>query len=250
MTIAAKVSATEVTNIVNDRYVDQYFEARLINLPAYDYDPSVAGADTTLLAGEVAVGTGGYQRAYLSWSTGEVGAYADGGVALSQKATVFEHDGGATALTFSHVALVWSSGNALTLGAVTAAPASATTTTAPYTNIPVDSTSGSGFGLTVDLEVTNSGAATTDYVVTINKPGYDYAASDTVTINNGTLAGLDPSLGAGDLTFPVATVYTPSIATAGDLFTVVKTTSSVNLVDGNQAAFYWNVKQFGFYTAP
>lgn len=250
MTIAAKVSATEVQNIVTDRYVDQFFEARLINAPAYNYDPSVSGSDATLLASEVSIGTGGYQRAYLSWSSGEVGTYADGGVALAQKATTFAHDGGATPIAFSHVALVWSSGNALTLGAVTAAPASATTTTTAYTNIPIDSTSGSGFSMTVDLEVTNSGAATTDYVVTINKPGYGYAAADTLTINNGTLAGLDASIGAGDLTFPVATVYTPTVATAGDLFTAVKTTSSVSLVDGNEAAFYWNIKQFGFYSTP
>lgn len=249
MTIAAKVSATEITNILSDRYVDQYFEARLIDLPAYTYDPSVSGEDATLLAGEVPIGTGGYARAILSYSNSDVGAYADGGVAMNQKATVFAHDGGATPLTFSHIALVWSTGNALTLGAVSAAPASATTTTSAYTNIPIDSTSGSGVGLTVDLEVTNAGAATTDYVLTLNKPGYGYAASDTVTISNGTLAGLDASIGAGDLTFPVATVYTPTIATAGDLFTSVKTASAVNLTDGNEAAFYWNLKQFGFYSA-
>lgn len=110
-------------------------------------------------------------------------------------------------------------------------------------------TSGSGVGMTVDLEVTNSGAATSDYVLTLNKPGYGYVASDTVTVTNGTLAGLDPSIGAGDLTFSVASTYTPTIATAGDLFTVVKTTNSVNLTSGNEAAFYWNIKQFGFYSA-
>lgn len=247
MTIAAKVSATEVTNIVTDRYVDQYFEARLINLPAYTYDPSVAGSDATLLAGEVALGTGGYARAILNFTSGDVGAYTDGGVALNQKATVFAHDGGGTATTFSHIALVWSTGNVQTLGAVTAAPASATTTTAAYTNIPIDATTGSGVGLTVDLEVTNSGAATTDYVLTVNKPGYGYAASDALTIFNGTLAGLDPNIGAGNLDFTVATVYTPTIASAGDLFTAVKTTNTVNLTAGNEAAFYWNVKQFGFY---
>ena len=100
--------------------------------------------------------------------------------------------------------------------------------------------------MTVDLEVTNAGAATTDYVVSINNPGSGYAASDTLTILNGTLAGLDASIGAGDLAFSVSTVYTPTIASAGDLFTVVKTSSQVSLVDGNEAAFYWNIKQFGF----
>lgn len=248
MTIAAKVSATEITNIIKDRYVGEYFEARLINLPAYVYDPSVSGADATLLAGEVPIGTGGYARAALSWSQSEVGTYADGGVALAQKATTFAHDGSATPITFSHIALVWSDGAVTTLGSVASAPASATTTTTAYTNIPIDSTSGSGVGMTVDLEVTNGGAATTDYLVTVNNPGYGYASTEVLTIVNGTLAGLDVSVGAGDLSFTVDTVYTPANATGGDLFTVVKTASTVNLVDGNEAAFYWNLKQFGFYT--
>lgn len=250
MTIASKVSSVELDSILRDRYVDQFFEARLINLPAYTYSPGTAGADATLLAGEVVLGTGGYQRVIIKYESADVGNYADGGVPLDQKATVFAHDGGGTALSFSHVALVWSTGNVTALGAVTSAPASATTTTANYTNIPIDSTSGSGVGLTVDLQVTNSGAATTDYVLTLNKPGYNYAASDTLTITNGTLAGLDPSVGAGDLVFSVSTVYTPTIASAGDLFTVAKTSSTVNLVDGNEAIFYWNVKQFGFYGNP
>ena len=245
MTIASKVSASEVDDILRGRYVDQYFEARLINLPAYNYEPSTAGADATLLAGEVTLGTGGYQRAIIGFSSADVGNYADGGVAFVQKATTFAHDGGATAIEFSHVALVWSTGNVTTLGPVTVAPVSATTTTAAYTNVPIDSTSGSGVGLTVDLEVTNAGAATTDYVLTLNKAGYGYAASDTVTISNGTLAGLDPSVGAGDLIFSVSTVHTPTGATAGDLFATRKTSSPVTLTNGNEAAFYWNLKQYG-----
>ena len=247
MTIAAKVSSTEIDSILRDRFLNQYFEARLINLPAYTYTPGTAGADSTLLAGEVTLGTGGYQRSIVAYGSSDIGGYADGGIALTQKASTFAQDGSATPITFSHIALVWSTGNAITLGGVTSVPASATTTTSAYTNIPT-TTSGSGVGLTVDLEVTNSGATSGDYVVTLNKPGYGYAVSDTVTVANGVLAGLDPSVGAGDLVFSVATVYTPSIASAGDLFTVAKTASTVNLVDGNEAAFYWNVKQFGFYT--
>jgi len=248
MTIPAKVSATEVTSILTDRYVDQYFEARLINLPAYNYDPSVSGSDATLLAGEVPLGTGGYARASIGFSSSDVGVYSDGGVGLQQKATVFAHDGSATPITFSHIALVWSGGNATALGAVTAAPASATTTTAAYTNVPIDSTSGDGVGMTVDIEVTNSGASVGDYVVTINSSGSGYTAGDGLVILNGTLAGLDPAIGAGNLEFSVDTTYSPSGANAGDLFTAVKTTSVVNLVDGNEAAFYWNIKQFGFYS--
>jgi hypothetical protein len=245
MTIASTVASGELSDILSNRYVDQYFEARLINLPAFTYDPGTAGSDVTLLTGEVPIGTGGYARAVISYASGDVGVYADGGVAMVQKGTTFSHDGSGTALEFSHIALVWSTGNATALGAVTAAPASAATTTAAYTNIPIDSTSGSGIGLTVDLEVTNAGAATTDYVLTLNKPGYGYAASDTLTIANGTLAGLDATVGAGDLVFSASTVYTPTVAAAGDLFTAAKTSSPVTLTNGNEAAFYWNLKQYG-----
>lgn len=250
MTLPSKVSSNELDALLRYRLVDQYFEARLIDLPAYTYYPGTAGADATLLAGEVTLGTGGYQRAVIKYETGDLGNYADGGVPMTQKATIFAHDGGATALTFSHAVLVWSDGNVTALGAVTSAPASAATTTSAYTNIPIDSTTGSGVGLTVDLEVTNAGAATTDYLLTINKPGYGYAASEVLTINNATLAGLDATVGAGDLVFPVSTVHTPTNATDGDVFAVAKTSAQVSLVDGNEAAFYWNVKQFGYYGTP
>ena len=248
MTIAAKVSANELDAILRNRFVGEYFEARLINLPAYTYNPSTAGADATLLAGEVTLGTGGYQRVVIGYTSSDVGNYTDGGVNLNQKATAFAHDGGATAISFSHVALVWSTGNVTGLGTASSVPASATTTTTAYTNIPIDSTTGSGVGLTVDLEVTNSGATVGDYTLTVNKPGYGYAASDDLTITNATLAGLDSSIGAGDLVFPVSTVSTVSGASAGDLLSVAKTSGVVNLVDGNEAVFYWNLKQFGFYS--
>ena len=248
MTIAAKVSAAEITDILTDRYVGQYFEARLINLPAYNYDPATSGSDATILGGEVPLGNGGYARAVLAFKDGDVGVYADGGVALNQKATVFAHNGGPTPISFSHVALVWSEGNVATLGSVTAKPSSGTTTTQAYTNIPVDSTSGSGVGMTVDLEVTNNGANNGDWVLTVNKPGYGYSAGNILTVPNGVLSGLDAAMGSGDLVFSVGTASAAG-SNSGTLFTVVKTTSTVNLVDGNEAAFYWNVKQFGFYSA-
>ena len=250
MTIIATVSSGEVSSLLRNRYVDQYFEARLINLPAYNYSPGTSGSDATLLAGELTVGTAGYERSILYWTSSEVGSYADGGVALQQKAATFAHDAGSTPITFSHVALVWSTGNALTLGAATGAPTAMTTET--YANVPVDTTSGSGRGLTVDIAVANDGVnGTSDYTITINKPGYGYAAADTVTIVNSTLAALDTGIGTGNLTFSVDTVYTPaaSLATAGDLVTAVKTASTVNLIDGYEAAFYWNLKQFGFYSS-
>ena len=232
--------------MLRDRYVGKYFEARLINAPGVAYIPGTTN-DANFLAQEVTLGTAGYTRAVIKFESGDLGNYADGGVAFTQKATAFAHDGSQTAIQFTHVALVWSSGNTATLGAVTAAPASMATTTTSYTNIPIDLTTGTGTGMTVDLAVTNSGAATTDYTVTLNKPGIGYNAGDALQITNGTLAGLDPTAGAGSLDFSVATVSAIT-GDEGNIFTVTRPTNAVSLIAGNEAVFYWNVKQFGFYS--
>ncbi len=244
MAIAAKISSAELTAQVTNRFVGNSFEARLISATGTSYEPGITN-DATFLGFEVTPGTGGYQRQVISYAPADVTTYTDDGVALTTKATVFAHDGGATSIDFSHAVLVWSTGNALTLGAVGTAPTAGVDGT--YTNIPIDTTDGSGVGLTADLTIANSGAASTDYSLTINSAGYDYAASDVLTILDGTLAGLGAIAGgAGDLSFSVATVNTP--ANAGDVLSVAQTTSSVVLSGGNEAVFYWNLKQFGFYS--
>lgn len=243
MSIAARVSSDEVTAQVTERFVGKYCEARLIDSPGTDYTPGTT-VDATFLADEVTIGTGGYARQVIGIEQADVSAYSDSGVGIDQKATVFAQDGGATAIDFTHVALVWSTGNVTATGAVTAAPTSGTDGT--YTNIPIDSTSGSGVGMTVDLTITNSGAATTDYALTVVKPGYGYAASDTLTIANGTLAGLFTA-GTGDLTFPVSTASTN--ADAGKVLAVAKPSTAVSVTAGNEAAFYWNIKLFGFFSS-
>lgn len=244
MAIAAKISSSELTAQVTDRFVGNSFEVRLINATGTSYEPGITD-DATFLTFEVPIGTGGYQRQVISYGSGDVSTYTDDGVALTTKATIFAHDGGATTTDFSHAALVWSTGNALTLSAVGTAPSAAVDGT--YTNIPVGTTTGSGVGLTVDLTVTNSGAASTDYAVSIVSAGYDYVAADAVVFTEGTLAGLGiVSAGAGDLALTVDTVNTPS--NAGEILSVAQTTSSVVLSGGNEAVFYWNLKQFGYYS--
>lgn len=248
MTIAAKVSAVELDRVLRNRYVGASFEARLLNNPGAIYVPGGGVSDATWLSKEVALGTAGYQRQVITYQSSDVTNYADAGVGLAQKATVFAHDGGDQLLEFTHVALVWSGGNVSGLGGVTSAPASATNTTEPYTNIPVDSTDGSGVGMTLDLTVTNDGAAAGDYSLTINKPGYGYQAGDVITVLNGTLAGLDPAIGAGNLSTSISSVSDPTVANTGDLFTITQPTNAVVLTAGNEAVFYWNLKQFGFYS--
>ena len=244
MAIAAKISPSELTAQVTDRFSDSYFEARLISASGTAYDPGTT-VDATFLGFEVTPGTSGYQRQVISYASSDVSGYTDDGVALTTKATIFAHDGVNAAFDFSHVALVWSDGNILTTGAVSSAPTAGVDGT--YTNIPIDSTTGSGVGATFDLTIQNSGAASTDYVLTLNKPGYGYAASDTLTILDATLAGLGAiTASAGDLAFPVATVNTQ--ANAGDILAVAQTSSTATLSSGNEAVFYWNLKQFGFYS--
>lgn len=242
MTISAKISPTELTAQVTDRFADTFFEARLINAPGTVYTPGVT-SDASFLALEVTVGTGGYQRAVINWAAADILAYTDDGVALQQKAAVYAHDGSATTIDFSHVALVWSTGNPTAVGAITAAPASGVDGT--YVSLPVDSTSGSGTGLTLDITVANAGATVGDFTAAINKPGYGYAASDTVTISNASLqsAGLTAEV-TGDITLPVSTVFTPT--NAGEILSVAQTASAVSVSGGNEVAFYFNLKQFGF----
>ena len=244
MTIAAKVSSTELTAQVTNRFSDKFLEARLINAPGTSYIPGTT-VDATFLGFEVASGTAGYERQVIKYDPSDILTYSDDGVPLSRKATIFAHDGGGTVLDFSHVALVWSTGNVLTLTSpVASAPSAGVNGT--YTNIPIDTTSGSGEGLTVDLTITNSGAAPADYALTIVKQGRGYAAAEVLTILDGTLAGLGAIAGgAGNLSFTVATVNTA--ANAGDVLAVAETTAPVALSGGNEAAFYWDLKQFGFY---
>jgi hypothetical protein len=212
MAIAAKISSSELTAQITNRFVGNSFEARLIDATGTTYEPGITD-DASFLAFEVPLGTGGYQRQVIGYS--------------------------------SHVALVWSTGNASALGTVTTAPSAAVDGT--YTNIPVDTTTGSGVGMTVDLTVTNSGAASTDYAVSIVSAGYDYAAADGIVFLEGTLAGLGiVSAGAGNLAVTINTVNTSS--NAGEILSVAQTTSSVVLSGGNEAVFYWNLKQFGYYS--
>lgn len=86
-------------------------------------------------------------------------------------------------------------------GTTLTAPTTATNTSSPYTGIPVTTSSGSGSGMVVSLSVINNGASPDDYIITIEDPGTGYVQGEVITIDDDTLASLDPSIGTGDLTF-------------------------------------------------
>ena len=246
MAISGAISSAELEAQVRNRFVDQFFEVMLINNPGSTYIPGEPGIDEEFTAAEVATGTGGYQRQVISYSSTDVTSYTDDGIALNNKAAVFTHDGTAESIDFTHVALVWGGGQPLGFDVATSYPTPGQGNTGgPYTNLPVSG--GSGQGMVVDLTITNSGATAADYTLTIVSRGYGYLDSDTLTITEATLVASGATASAaGDLVFSPSSVYSPS--NAGQVVSVAKTTNSVVLSGGNQAGFYFNLKNFGYYS--
>ena len=242
MTISAKISPTELTAQVTNRFADTFFETRLIDATGTTYTPGITN-DATFLSNEFPVGTAGYQRAVINWTAADILAYSDDGVSLQQKAATFAQDGGATSIDFSHVALVWSTANITALNTPSSKPATAVDGT--YTAIPVTTASGSGTALKVDLTIANSGASLSDFTFSIVSAGYGYAAGDALTISNATLRSIGATVElTGDLNFTVGAVSADS--NAGQLLSVAQTASPVVVTGGNEVAFYFNLKQFGF----
>jgi hypothetical protein len=236
--VAAKLSSAEIEAQVTSRFVDQIFEVALIDSPGTTYEPSVTD-DAVFMADEVIVGTGGYQRKIIKYLTADVGGYADDGIGLARKAAIFTHNNSATTLDFSHVVMLRGDGNVLTVGSNTIKPSNGVNGT--YTNIPTITAAG-GIGLTVNLTVTSSGAALSNWAITINSSGYGYIPGESINISNAVLNQLGATTGTGNLAFPVATV-----TTGGQVVSVAKTDSLVVLGNGNQSVFYFDLKQFGYY---
>lgn len=240
MAIAARISSAELTAQLTNRFVGASFEARLINASGIVYEPGTTN-DVTFLGFEVPLGTGGYQRQVISYSPVDVTLYGDGGVSMVTKASVFPQDGSTTAIPFTHAALVWSSGNVK----VGADPSELPTAgnDGVYTNIPTTNVGGSGIGLTVDLEISENG---TVFDLSLKSAGYGYEVGDVILVSDGVLAGLGAiEPGAGQISFAIDTVTAPT--QAGQLFSVAQTAAPALLSAGNEAVFYWNLKQFGFF---
>jgi hypothetical protein len=245
MTISAKVAGTELQDGMNVRFGGAYFECALLDASGVSYDP--ANDDTqnaTFLSAYEIASTGGYARQAIGWDADSAGAYSDDGVAMDQRNVVFEHDGSANNIVFTHMALVWGSGNINDGGTATTAPSGSTN--GVYLNFPTTS-SGSGVGATLNVTVTNGGATAADYAIAVNSPGAGYLASETLTIQNADLvsAGMAPGDGS-PISFVVTSTYTSP--NAGKIFSVAQVDGQTTITNGNSAAFYINLKKFGFYS--
>lgn len=122
MATTASVSVAELQYITAQAYVGKSFAVALINSPGTTFTPS--DSLSTVLANEVASGTGGYARQTISYASGDVQGFVSNTIPLARKAAVFTHDGG-TAYSFSHVAVI-RSGSTPSVVAVTALVAPAT----------------------------------------------------------------------------------------------------------------------------
>lgn len=237
MSIAAKISSTEITTQMTSAYVDKYFEVALIDSSGTTYTPGTT-VDSTFLTAEVTEGSGGYYRQIIGYSSSDLSNYTDLGVSLTRKAAIFDHDNSATPIYFTHVVLLRGSGNILTLGSTGATPTNAVD--GVYNDLPT-ATFGNGKQALVDLVVSNSGTA---FTVSVAYPGYDYVVSDQLTVLEADLiaAGVCGQ-GGGNLNVPVASVT----AGSNTIYSVSKTSSRVTLSGGNQAVIYFDIKHFGFY---
>ena len=238
MAVTAKVSSGELDAQVRQRFVGKFAEGILIEAPGVEYQPGTT-EDATFVSFEVPIGTGGYDRQVIRYDSGDVSQYTDDGIALLTKATVFAHDGSENSIDFTHVALLWSTGNAITVSVPTDDPTEGNE--GIYTDLPTF-TAGSGTGLTLDLEVANN-----IFVFTVSRPGRNYAENDEVQVLEATLeaVGAIPSgqnLGGATMIVDSASVN----ADAGNVVAVAKPTNPVILTAGNEAAFYWNVKLYGY----
>lgn len=248
MAIGSLISATELAATVQARFIDQVFEVALVDSGGASYSPENT-VDATFMANEVG-DVGGYRRQTIQYDFGDLSPYSDSGIGLATKAAVFDHDGSANTINFSHVVLLRGNGNVTAVGA---APVSVpvnsggnTMINGTYIGLPT-ATNGTGEGCTLDVVIENSGAnGISDYTVTINDPGFGYELVDSIEITAPTLVAVGAcAVDLGSILLAPADVQT----TSNQIVSASPTASPVVLGNGNEAVFYFNTKLFGFADA-
>lgn len=238
MAIPAKISALEVAAQVEQRFVNKYIEALLVDAPGVTYTPGLT-VDATFLSFEVAP-LGGYERRVFVYQAGDQTAYTDDGVGLATKGTVFSHDGSSNSIDFTHVVLVWGNGNVSTLDSATTDPVAGVD--GIYTDLPT-TTNGSGTGLTLDLTVANN-----VFAFSPSRFGRNYQVGDTITILEATMEAAG-AIAAGAGLAQMDVLQVSSNTESGQIIAVAPLDSQATLDGGNEAAFFWDFKLFGFNDA-
>ena len=209
MSIAAAISVSELRDTVYKRFVGETFYVALINAPATVYTPgtTINGEFLTNEVGNV----GGYVRDTISYDATDIDAYTDEGIPLARKAATFTHDDSVNTYQFTHVVL-------LRTMEVTASSSG--------TVLTVESVGGE-YQLSIGTTFVGTGVPAGTYITAL---GTGDGSVGTYTLNNT----ISPALGS-------------DIITAYEIVSVAPLASQATMSDGNEAVFYFDLKQFGYY---
>ena len=243
MSITAKISSTEIENQITDRFVGSWFEVALLDSSGFLYEPGVTSEADTMIHEVDATLYPSYSRQTFAYAPGDVSTYTDDGVGLNTKAAIFGHDGATDAFTFTHTVLLWGEDNVSAIAPVVSAPSLATD--GVYETVFPVLTTGSGVGMSVRLSVTNGGANPVDYTLVINGAGKGYAPGDELRVSGIDLVNAGVTSEQTDIVFSVDTVTSAPNSTK--IISVAKLANTATLSNGQQAGFYFNLKQFGYY---
>ena len=240
MTVAAKITPTELGAQTRARFVGAYFVAKLLNANGLVYTPDLQDPLQYVIDYELPT-QNGYVPQVFGYTEGDISNYSDRGVGLIQKQVIFQHDNGPTSYSFDNVAVQWATGVVLEIApSTTVVPTSLVDGT--YNNVPVSSVSGVGYGLTVNVEIFSGAVVTIDIV----NRGVDYEPTDVVEIGADTWQALGAHDGSGGAQgINITSVYAPE--NAGSVFCIAPTQNTVTLSGGNETGIYFNYKNFGFY---
>lgn len=240
MTVAAKITPTELGDQVRDRFIDNFFVVKLLYSNGLAYTPGQQDSLQFVIdyqLGRVA----GYEPQIIGYVSGEVSNYADGGVGLAQKQAIFQHDNSASSYTFDQVSLQWA-GGVVNIVEIDPLRNPGPLVDADYSNVPVATTTGDGTGLTVNFSVFNGAIVS----ITPNTRGYDYNVTDVLEIPSGTLASIGAHDGSGGAQgVLINDLYLNS--KSGQVVLIAPTAQPVTLAGGNESAVYFNYKNFGYY---
>ena len=240
MSVAAKITPTELGAQTSARFADSYFVVKLLNSGGLSYTPGLQDPLQYVIDYEIEE-LYGYKPQVFGYTQADVTNYADKGVGLLQKQVIFQHDNSATSYSFDQISVQWAAGVVLAAEASNTIVAGSLVDGA-YTNIPVTSVDGNGRGLSVNIEIF-SGAVV---LLEVANRGIDYDVTDQLEISSNTLQAIGAHDGTGGAQgINVTDTYTP--ANAGSVFCIAPTANTVTLAGGNETGIYFNYKNFGYY---
>lgn len=159
---------------------------------------------------EIEDGVAGYSRKSFNYVSGDVSAYVDNGIPLARKAVTFSHDGSGVTYNITHVALLRENQVTASISGTTLTVTSAASNSIASGQVITGSTVSRGTGI-VSLGTGTGGTGT-------------YVINNTHSITSTTL-------------------YISEIVSVAPLSTIA------TMSDGNDAVFYFDLKQYGYYQA-